>query len=454
MIDLIFAEIERRAKPSLIYDSLFQEQKSVIDSISRFRSILTPRRAAKSWTICALMIITCLKKEEARCLYLGLTRQSVKRIAWDIICKICDTHNIKYKANKIDLIIYIGKSTIELGGADGTVGYTERYLGASFDVVAIDEAGSFNPILLDYLIDTVISPTLIDKQGTLLLAGTPRPIETGRFYDVTTTHPERWECFGWDTSANPHMKEQWEKELLELIKLNPNIKDTAWFIREYLGKWCKDTSDLVYKFDPNLNLTDKVKTNNNFTYILGVDIGWEDACAFVVLGYTKHDKELYIFESFKKSQMLPNAIAQTIKQYTNQYQPITIVADAQNKTVIQEISTRYGINITPTEKQNKYDWIELFNVDFTLGKIKIVQNTNTEYIKEISNLPWKETNKKYGREEHPAFDNHLADAALYGFRYAYHYRAKPIIIKKEEDKMVEWAINQEKRKRNWRKYGL
>lgn len=451
-IELAIEELHRRLTPTLIYESLFDEQKEVVDSSYRNRTILTPRRAAKSWTICAMMVMCCLTKKDARCLYLGLTRNSAKRIAWDIIHKLLKTFKIEHKSNKVELTIYIGDSIIEISGADSTTDAVEKFLGASYDIVAIDEAGSFNPQVLDYLIDTVISPTLIENRGTLILAGTPRIIETGRFFEVTTQRPDRWDTFNWDTSKNPYVREQWLQEIEELKKENPNIVNEPWFIREFLGRWCKDSSELVYRFDSSRNIISDIKTNNNFTYILGIDIGWEDACAFVVLGYTQHDKEVYIFESFKKSQMLPDAIARTIKQYESEYQPISIVADAQNKTVIQEISTRYGVNINPSQKQNKQDWIELFNVDLTLGRIKIKQSTNIEYIKEISNLPWKEA--KNGREEHPAFDNHLCDAGLYAFRYSYHYRAKPVVKKTEEDKMLDWVIEQDKRKKNWRRYGI
>lgn len=432
MINLLLNELNRRLAPVRIYESLFAEQQQVIDASSRFIGILTPRRAAKSWTICALMIMCCLKKKAARCLYLGLTRTSVKRIAWDIICRICDEHNIAYKANKVDLIIYIDDSSIELGGADGPKDYTERYLGAQYDVVAIDEAGSFNPKVLDYLIDTVISPTLIDKRGILLLAGTPRPIETGRYYEVTTEFPDRWQVFSWDTSKNPHMKRQWELEIQELIKENPNITKEAWFIREFLGKWCKDASDLVYKYDERINnITELPKCS--FQYVLGMDIGWNDPCAFVVGAYTKKDDNLYIVEDYKKSEMYIDDIASKLEYFLNKYPSLIIVADGQNKTVIQEIRKRHSIPIIAAKKEDKQAWIEIVNTEFLIGKIKILNSCNG-LIEELKHLPW-DYKKDGTRKEHDAFDNHESDSLLYLARYCYNY--KNVIERKltEEEKM-------------------
>lgn len=459
-------EIKRRIAPQEIYDDLFEEQCRVVNDEKKHKAILTPRRAAKSWTICSLMIMECLRNPHSRCLYLGLTRHSVKRIAWELIHKILrgqkvdedgklieSKRNISFKTNKVELTIeFPNGATIELGGADSTTDAVEKYLGAAFDIIAIDEAGSFDPIVLDYLIDVVLEPTLVERKGTLILAGTPRVIETGRFFDVTTNPPEKWGVHQWDTSKNPYVVKTWLAKIAELKAENPNIENEAWFVREYLGRWCKDTTDMVYRFESVNNLVLNYQPDT-YQYVIGLDIGWEDASAFVVTGYSKHRKDFIIFESFKKSHMLPDAIARSLKSLQARYQPSVIVADASNKTVIQEISTRYGVAIIPAEKQKKADWIELFNVDLTLKRIKIVQNTNCEYIKEISELPWK-YDKKGNREEHPAYENHIVDAALYAFRYSYHYRAKPVKKKTEEDKMMEWAIDQDRRKKNWRRYGI
>jgi hypothetical protein len=340
---------------------------------------------------------------------------------------------------------------IELGGADSTTDAAEKYLGAAYDIVAIDEAGSFTPEVLDYLIDTVISPTLIDRNGILILAGTPRAVEAGRFYIVTTTEVPRWSNFAWDTSRNPYMRDNWLKEIEDLKSINPNIVNEAWFIREYLGRWCKDSSDLVYKFT-NVNLVSEIP-QQVYHYILGVDIGWVDDCGFVISGWAKHDPNLYVFESFKKPEMLPADIAKQIKYYASTYQPLYIVADSQNKTVIEELSRRYGIGIRPAEKTKKQDWIEIINTDFILNKIHILQETNALLIEELGKLPWQ-TKHNGAREEHPSFPNHLTDSLLYAYRFAYHYKEEPVVELSKQKKIYQEQVRkaQERLKKpRWRR---
>lgn len=436
-IGAVLAEIARRTKHTSVYDGLLDFQKEFVDHSSRYKAILSPRRASKSYTVCSYLIIKGLKKPNARCLYLGLTRTSAKRVAWDHLHSILKLYDIPFTPNKVELSITLENgSIIELSGADSTLDAAEKFLGAAYHAVAIDEAASFNPVVLDYLIDTILNPTLIDHQGTLMLVGTPRAIEAGRFYEATTYQDPRWEIFKWKTEQNPYVRENWLKEIEELKKLNPDIVNEAWFVREYMGEWCKDASDLVYKFS-STNLITEIP-EQMYQYILGVDIGWSDDSAFVLTGYAPHDSNFYIIESTKSPEMLPNDIAKQIKYFEKKYQPIFIVADAANKTVIEELKRRYGVNIKAAEKTKKHDWIELMNVDYLLNKIKVVQADNTQLLEEINKLPWYMRNNR--REEHPSFPNHLTDSSLYAYRFAYHYRSKPLIKPSVEEKMYQEAL--------------
>ena len=163
--DLIFAlkELEKRALPQLVIDDLFDEQRAVCKSKKRKKAVLTSRRAGKSYCLASYFISECVRKK-TKCLYLALTRNNVKRIVYDIIKEICSKFKIDMIINKTNLIFsFPNGSTIELGGGDTTIENTERYLGAYFDLIAIDEAGSYDPDTLDYLIDIVLSPTQSDK---------------------------------------------------------------------------------------------------------------------------------------------------------------------------------------------------------------------------------------------------------------------------------------------------
>jgi len=429
----VIQELERRCAPKRkaeeILDSLFPEQRAVASTTHRKIAILTSRRAGKSWTICSLMAIQCLRNPNSRCLYLALTRENIKRIAWEILQKLDAVHSLNITFNKVSLTaVFPNGSSIECGGAKGTMEEAERYLGAAFDLVAIDESGSFSFPLLRYLIDSILMPTLLDARphGRLYLTGTPRTVMKGIFYDATTKDLPNWEKFHWKTDQNPHIASQYLEEIRELKAANPKIEDDPIFQREYLGQWAVEQSELVYRFNPSFNLSHKLpqETTNKFAYIAGVDIGWNSDCAFIVGCYRKYDPHFYIIDCFKKPQMLPDSIAAQLKSYIGSYPGIYIVADTGGsgaKTITQELAYRYDIPVQAAEKTTKHEWIAVMNSDFVAGKVKILDRTCEDLVTELTDLTWK-VKPNGDVEENPALPNHLTDAMLYAYRQAYHYQ--------------------------------
>ena len=473
----VFREIERRhahqnaakLKADAIFESLFTEQREVASSKSRKVAVLTSRRAGKSWTICTLMVIQCILFPKSRCLYLALTRENIKRIAWELLQEINIIHNLGITFNKVSLIaVFPNGSSIECGGAKGTKEEAERYLGAKFNMVAIDEAGSFSFPLLEYLINTILMPTLLDArpEGKLFLTGTPRMVMKGVFYDATTKDMPGWDKFHWTTDSNVHLSTQYLEEMQELMATNPDIESDPIFIREYLGRWAIENRELVYRLNHNINVINNLpieSPTNKFLYIVGVDIGWNDDCAFVLGCYRKHDPIFYIIDCFKKPQMLPDSIASQLDSYIKDYSPIYIVMDTGGsgaKTIAQEMSYRYNIPVQAALKTEKKVWVGLLNSDLISGRVKILERTCGPLITEMEDLTWKE--KPNGDfEENPALPNHLCDAMLYGFRDAFHYKEKPLpdeikigseeYWEAEDKRMFEESMNRVKNKSRGRR---
>jgi len=448
-VQLVLAELNKRTLPTRLLDSLAPCQRKVADSTSRRIALLTRRRNGKSRTVAIKMLSACLKTPNTNCLWLALTYKNVKRIAFQELIKII-TQWEKEHGEKIDVefnkttltVVFPNGSLIECAGADNTKDIADRWRGTSYDIIAIDEAAIFDPDLLQYLIGSVLWPCLMDTRGQLLLVSTPSRIMTGMFYDITTNPPKHWDYYYWKPDENPYTVGAWKAEIAEQLAINPDYKNTAEYKREYLGLWTEDESLMVYKFSPLNLIMDAPK--QNMTFILGLDIGWVDACAFTISGWAKHDSNLYVLESFKKSEMLPDNIAKTIKFFQNKYQPLTVIADSQNRTVIEDLSRRHRCYVIPAEKSKKQDWIATINADFLKGKVKICQYSNIELIKELSELPWLYKGAK--REEHPAFDNHLTDALLYSYRYAWQYLEKPEVKLSEEERILQQELAQQKKK--------
>lgn len=413
--------------------------EAVLESNSR-TAILTSRRSGKSYCILSVIIHFCITNPEAQCLYIGLTRQSVKRIGWKLAKKICNKHKISYTENKSSLTItFNNESTLEFGSVQNNA-EADKYLGTYYDIVGIDEAASYDPDVLDYLVDEVLDPALAEVDGRVVLLGTPREIEGGRFFDTTALNLyPTWNTFRWKTEENIYLADAWKRKIEQIKRDHPDVDifDIPKIKREYLGEWAKEDAAYVYRVKKEAFIDqwnpDKPE------YVLGIDIGFRDACAFVVGGWDKHKKEYVVVYSYKKSGMLYDDIANKIEELTYQYKNIReVVVDAAGgaKVIQESLANRFKIPVTAAEKTEKSHWVEVFNTEMILGNIKILEESNKELIEEMLNLPWKQKNS--GKwEEHPDYDNHATDACLYGYRYAYHYLEEPLFIKTEEDRMWE-----------------
>jgi phage terminase large subunit len=406
--------------------------------------VLTSRRSGKSWAAISILIYKCLTNPNSECLFIGLNYKAVLKSGWKIAKRLLNKYNVNVNVNKTNLTIEFDNGSLLYFGSCNHKEDADSFLGTAYHLVIIDEAGSFEPETLDYLIDEVIDPALAEVYGSIIMLGTPREYDGGKFYDATSkTNQSFWQTYSWKTSENIHIADAWASKIKQLVDEHPGVD--IWSIpkirREYLGQWAREESAYVYTIDSD-SLIEKFIPNNP-TYIMGLDIGYRDASAFVISAWNKYSNTYYIVESFKKSGMLYDDIANKIKYYRNKYKiNIILVDSAGGSKIIQESLDRYfnesTMPIQAADKTEKHNHIEMFNTYMKLKRVKIVEKDNIELIKEMKELPLRRS--KSGKlEEHPGYDNHLCDSLIYSWKYAYAYLELPKIIPDEEEIMYNKA---------------
>jgi hypothetical protein len=185
---------------------------------------------------------------------------------------------------------------------------------ASFDV---DEAGSFPPELLEYLIDQCVAPRLGEamaldggRGGCLLLGSTPPAARRGIFFEVTRegsarhrpyAHRDREEFAGWKGFSShawtlkdvydlpdsaeryPALGANWEQALIEKAEKGWSDDHPIW-MREYLGEWAADNTSMVFRYRSHVDGTDWNQWNpHGEQYIDGLE-GLKLAIAALPLG--------------------------------------------------------------------------------------------------------------------------------------------------------------------------
>jgi hypothetical protein len=197
------------------------------------------------------------------------------------------------------------------------------------------------------------------------------------------------------------------------------------FRREYLGEWCADNDELMYKA-PSIVSSVEYDTNTWRT-VIGIDIGFNDETAMTVVGWKYNNPKAYVLTSVGKSGMSVSDIAHMLIQLKDKYRPSTIVMDpaGASKTLMEEFSRKYRIFIESAKKQDKAHYVEILN-DALLNKELLFVNSETTQLQyEMRKLVWNEERTR----EREGIKCDRVDATLYAYRAALHYLEKIEVVK-------------------------
>jgi len=223
--------------------------------------------------------------------------------------------------------------------------------------------------------------------------GTSSNYTRGLFYDITTGVRRDWSVHSWTAHDNPYVAKQWQEELDEIDKDRPLFKETPLFKQWYLNQWVVDTDKLVYKYNPDKNSfanVSKTLNPNGWTYVLGVDTGWEDDNAFVLGAFHENDPAFYIVKTYNKPHMTFDQVTAKIQEFMNDKDmaPAKVIIDGANKQGVESMRQRSAIPFEYADKIGKVDFIEMLNADLVQAKIRI-NVCCTGLINELMGLVWK-----------------------------------------------------------------
>jgi hypothetical protein len=451
MNDLYLKELARRATAITCPDvtiSAFPKQLEFIKDPHKLKALFCTRRSAKSFTAGLYLVHEALKNPGCNCLFIGLTRSSAKDIIWkDILRIINQRYGLNASFNQTLLTMtFPNGSLIQVTGVDADQDEMHKLLGRKYRLACIDEASMYT-IDMNKLVYGVLGPAMVDpnkggERGTICMLGTASNFPRGLFFDVTTRREPGWKVFEWSAHDNPYVAQQWAETLNEIQSLRPLYMETPQFKQWYLNEWIVDESKLVYRFNSTRNLIKEIPANlltngcfhhDLWSFVLGIDTGWEDDNAWVLTGYHLHDPHLYVLKIFHQQKMTFDQVSDMTGKFlidpkTHQHLPCRVIIDGSNKQGVESMRVRSSIPFEAADKQDKVTFIELMNADLVQGNIKILDTPNNRPLwEEMSSLVWMTDGDKIKipKKEHPALSNHLCDAFLYSWRMGFHYHAAP-----------------------------
>jgi len=417
-----------------VLEHLFNHQLKLIRDPSRRKAARCGRRAGKTTTAAAYLVRECLNRPGALCGYLTITSKQAQRLIWPELKRLNRHYKLGITFKLSDLVAHFPNgSEIWVAGAD-KLDQIEKFRGIAFLLVVLDETASFKAYL-EQLVEEVLEPTLEDYSGTVMMIGTPSRACAGMFYDATMNVDSGWSKHHWTVLDNPlfpkwRRKRNWRqraKNWLKAKKIEKNWDDDDPILnREWLALWVRDHGSMVYKWDPEKNRyrwTTASREGYEWFYILGVDLGHDDATAFVVVAFSPDVPWCQFVRSEKKSGMDITDVAKRIRQLQDEYGPLKTVVDtgALGKMIVEEMRRRHHLALIAAEKKDKLAFQEAMNADFRKGLIHVDPTRCGTLITE-----WEALQKDDSGHEDDRFPNDCADAGLYAWREARHYRHEPV----------------------------
>ena len=412
-------------------DLLTEPQVEFVNDTSKLKAAVCSRRAGKSYSLAYELLDKARRYDHCLVPYITLTRDTAKNIIWPALRDVAKKLNItlEFKQNTGDIVLPNG-SRIILRGCDDK-NQIEKLRGPAYPVAVIDEAQGFPPYLME-LIDDVLTPATMDYDGTIIVTGTPNAICAGPFHDITEGISGGWSVHRWTVRDNWRMAEKvgiYDREqgleyarrwLADYQARKGWADDHPTFLREYCGLWVQDTDSQVYKLkDHNLVSRFDEESADDWQYVLGMDLGYNDPTSFVVMAYSENNGLIRVVESWQETELTPSEVAVVVEGLDKTYKFESIVADAGGfgKGYVEELRKTYGLPARPAPKRDKYAGIQLVNDQLLNGQIQIVAHANNELVDQMRMLQWDE---KAAERRDPKEDrrtpNHLCDGFLYGAR--------------------------------------
>jgi hypothetical protein len=405
---------------------LYDKQKQCWYHPARRKIICGSRRIGKSTLLVLGSCITLLRNPDAHIMYVHKTLKLARPQYFNELCAIIEEYALPLDYTVADMVVTHarGLGGIHIRSAE-TQADVNNLIGFKLTLAMIDESGQYGP-KMESAVMSKIGPSLRDKEGTLILTGTPSDMPEGLFYEAASGIDNTFVPFHWDMRDNPYMPPS-AKDYNAIIKEEGfSGWDDPRFIREYLGKFAVSMERQVFHFDPKINIYQRADLEG-YEFLIGADFGVADASAVVVLAFKRDTYKLYAVESWSQAKATVDDVAAVIQVYMDRYHTRKVVGDkgGLGKAYTNEIWQRHQIYIDTAEKRDKREFIGVLNSWLKSGNLVIRHESSLA--KEIPYVLWNASRT--------AVDNNAKDDNCHALLYAFR-GALPFIRRKQEIQAV------------------
>ena len=389
------------------YIELFDSQKKIIETLNKHRFVVVnaSRRLGKSETAAAC-IMAKIMEGDAKILVIA-PNYTLTDIIWGNVINIVKRNNIKHQLNKKD------KTLTVLDGLNSEVRSVsimnkENIIGRGYSLVVIDEAAVIED---DTYFRRGLRPALAtDINSRVLIISTPRGEHNyfKSYYDRGLSEEPKdseWKSLTFPWYENPMLD---EKEIMEDAR--ETMSEAEWR-QEF---FCEFTvfENQIYNELVEDHLEPDLDKKGSFSHvIMGVDDGYTDDLASIVVGY--NNENYAVLDAFKLNRASIEEKAKRIREHKEQYNVEHIFVDDGAAQLIAELSIR-NLPAYKAGKGSVRDGINYVHGIIAAGKVKFDAEKAKPVFNALKAYRWKaNADKSAAPQPHHDQNSHYADALRY-----------------------------------------
>jgi len=289
-------------------------------------------------------------------------------------------------------------STIRLG----SLSTVDSCVGRSYDLIIFDEAALGDG---EAAFNVALRPTLDRPGSKAIFISTPRGKNNwfSRFFDrgFTDKYPE-WASVTADYTENQRMSESDVQEAR-------TVMSKAEFEQEYMASFSTYEGQ-IFQFDEERFIEEYVADDGD-EIIAGLDPGYKDPTAFVVIVYKAKTDSYHIVDEYQEAQATTEGHVEKMQELIDKWNIETIFIDSAAAQFAADLAYTYDI-ATIKAKKSVLDGLAMVASLVEQGKVKV--SPHCEHIRIMFNeYRWDhKTNLVKERPEH-GMASHCADATRY-----------------------------------------
>lgn len=431
----------------------FPKQWAYETSEARYNAVMCGRQSGKT-SGCRRRARRVLGlKPGSRVIYATLIRRNCRKLFWQPIKEELHVAGWSFRHNDTEMLMTLPNGShlqaLSVQGLDDL----KTIRGDQCDLFMLDECQEPNDDVIEALTLKIVPPMLMKRGGMLDLLGTVPEVEPNQFSKCLDS--PLWRAFGWTPFDNPFVPDEEIQRTCDETGIGPGH---VVYEREIMGRRLKDPSKLAYEFDPARNVYTPGAVDflqGQWRHSMGLDLGFQDRDAIVVLGWNRHDdaRRLYVRHTWQLNHQDVDQLADVVEEVVKQFRPSYIAGDHGGHgavKVMETLQNRLHIQIERKPGDVMVS-VGLVNDDLRTGRLLLEADSELgSDLGRVQRTVDRNTNRVIINKK--GYHSDLSEALRYAHYAARHWASKapPAEPTRDERRAQSWEREVRRMKDPWK----